>query len=162
MQSLAALSLILIAYSICGIKDKKKRVTAHPSILIAQICVIQGILYIFMMTANIPMTCNIMKFNVIKWMIGWVPIKTDLTYYLSSVDENTTTWRLIWYTTHKMVGFMGLFSILLQGFFLVDLLFTWSHPIKYISAQKQVIPIFLALSKVGQFFFFLILEKHIR
>ena len=150
LQTFACLGLIFVAMTICCIRDKKRRVTAHPSIIIAQICLIQAILYIFMLTANIATTCRIMNHSLIKQMIGWVPVKNDLlSYYKNPVDSKTITFRLIWFTSHEMVGFMGLFSILLQGFFLADVIYTWRNPIKYLSAQKHVIPIFLAFSKLG-------------
>jgi hypothetical protein len=37
--------------------DPKKRVTGHPSKIVAQICLVQALLYYFMMTADIPTTC---------------------------------------------------------------------------------------------------------
>jgi hypothetical protein len=48
-----------------------------------------------------------------------------------------------------MVGFLGLFSIILQGFYLGDLILTWNNPIKYMASQKYIIPIFLLGAKIG-------------
>jgi hypothetical protein len=65
-------------------------------------------------------------------MISWVPIKYDLlSYYHNPVDPETITFRLIWFTSHSMIGFLGLFCIILQFFFLMDMVATWRNPIKY-------------------------------
>ena len=69
-------------------------------------------------------------------MVGWVAFKfKGLTYYKNppGVDARTITFRLIWFTTHEMIGFLSLFSIMLEFFFLIDMILTWIHPMKYIS-----------------------------
>ena len=42
---------------------------------------------------------------------------------------------------------------------LVDMFMTWMHPIKYISSQKVMIPIFILMSKVLQVLIFLVALK---
>ena len=37
---MAGLGMAVLATSICFLKDKKKRFTGHPSIIIAQICML--------------------------------------------------------------------------------------------------------------------------
>lgn len=119
-------------------------------------------LYYFILAGNIPFACRVMYISYIHPMLKWVPIKNDLSYWHSTVDEETTTFRLIWFTSHSMIGFIGLFSIILMFFYLLDMLFTWKHPIKYMSQQKHIIPIFLTGAKIGQVVFYFIFEKHIR
>lgn len=104
-----------------------------------------------------------MKYTVIKPMLDWLPIEYDLlSYYHNQASPETITFRLIWFTSHEIIGFMGLFSIILMGFFLLDMILTWRHPLQYMSAQKHVIPVFLSGAKIGQVVFFIILKKHIR
>ena len=59
-----------------------------------------------------------------------------------------------------MIGFLSLFSIMLEFFFLSDMVLTWVHPIKYLSGQKHVVPIFLLGSKFSQFILFAIFQKY--
>lgn len=100
---------------------------------------------------------------LIRPMLEWVPIKYDLlSYYHNPTDPDTITFRLMWFTSHSMIGFLGLFSIILMFFYLIDLIFTWRHPLRYMSAQKHIIPIFLSGAKIGQVFFFIILKPYIR
>ena len=134
IQSVACFSLVLMAICIFCVKDPKRRVTGHPSTVVAQICLVQATLYYFMITADIPTTCMFMDYTIIEQMTSWIPIKTPLTYYMSDENSPTVTFRMIWFTTHEMIGFMGLFSILLQFFFLLDMIFTWRHPVKYLSS----------------------------
>ena len=85
-------------------------------------------------------------------MLQWIPVKFDLLYYKldPDVDDDTITFRLIWFTVSEFVGFMGLFQIVLSSLFLLDMILTWRHPIKYLSTQKHTIPVFLTASKVTQ------------
>ena len=66
-------------------------------------------------------------------MLEWIPIKNFLSYYHSDVDAKTVTFRLIWFTSHSMLGFLGLFTLILMFFFLFDMIVTWRHPIRYMS-----------------------------
>ena len=61
MQSVSALGLIFVASTIMCVRDKKGRVNAHPNMIVAQICLLQAVLYTFMNTASIPVTCRAMK-----------------------------------------------------------------------------------------------------
>lgn len=91
-----------------------------------------------------------MPHTMIKEMLEWVPIKYDLlSYYKNKTNPDTITFRLIWFTSHSMIGFLGLFSIILMFFFLLDHIFTWRHPLKYMAVQKHIIPVFLSGAKVG-------------
>jgi hypothetical protein len=83
-------------------------------------------------------------------MLEWVHIKNDfLSYWQNPMDVDTITFRLIWFTSHEIIGFLGLFSIILQKFFLADLIATWKDPIRYMAAQKHIVPVFLTGAKVG-------------
>lgn len=89
-----------------------------------------------MITANLAVTCKYLMHNWIYEMAGWVPIQFNgLGYYNreEGLDDETITFRLIWFTTHSMIGFLSLFSIMLEFFFLIDMILTWIHPIKYLS-----------------------------
>ena len=54
-----------------------------------------------------------MNHSVIKQMLEWIPIKSDLTYYESDLDADTITFRLIWMSEHEFIGFLGLFQVIL-------------------------------------------------
>ena len=94
-----------------------------------------------MLTANLPVTCFLLDYNVVEYMAGWIPIKFDhgvlkgLTYYElpEGVDNRTITFRLMWFTSTHIMGLFSLMSIILEFFFLVDMMLTWKHPMKYIS-----------------------------
>lgn len=76
----------------------------------------------------------------------------DLTYWQGTnnpIDNDTITFRLIWFTTHHMINLMSLFSIILIFFFLIDFILTWRHPIRYLTGQKHVVPIFLLGAKIS-------------
>mmetsp|Transcript_3758 Transcript_3758/g.5684 ORF Transcript_3758/g.5684 Transcript_3758/m.5684 type:complete len:173 (+) Transcript_3758:239-757(+) len=111
------------------------------------------------------MSCWVTKHSLITGMAAftrYVPIKSDFTLYHSEVDPETVTFRQIWMTTHDIINFMGLFQIVLCGFFMADMMLTWMHPIKYLSQQKHVIPIFLTLSKVTQGIIFIFINGRFR
>lgn len=166
LQSITMCGLFLIAAQVYLVIDPKKKVSAHPLALVAQICAIQALLYYFIQTANIPIICNVVQkhLNLIQKMVEWIPLKNDLLSYYqnTTADPQTITFRLIWFTTQKFQGFLGLFCIILQFFFMMDVLFTWRHPLQYMSAQKHTIPAFLSGAKIGQFIVFAILHKYIR
>ena len=115
-----------------------------------------------MLTANLNATCVFLNYNVVEYMAGWIPIKfMGLTYYdlPKDVDNRTVTFRLMWFTSTHIMGLFSLMSIILEFFFLVDMMLTWKHPMKYISGQKFVVPIFLLGAKISQFILFAIFEK---
>ena len=89
-----------------------------------------------MITANLPVTCDLLNYNVVEYMAGWIPVKfKGLTYYElpEDIDKRTITFRLMWFTSHEIMGLFSLMSIILEFFFLIDMLLTWKHPMKYIS-----------------------------
>lgn len=68
-------------------------------------------------------------------MIDWVPIKFPLLSYWNNPENPlNVTFRLIWFTSHEMIGLMGMFSIILAFFFQLDMILTWRNPLFYISA----------------------------
>ena len=94
-------------------------------------------------------------------MIEWLPIKSDYSYYEmdSDLDADTITFRLIWMSVHELIGFLGLFQVILQFFFLADMLMTWRNPLRYMQVKKKVVPIFLICSKIGQIIIFVTVKK---
>ena len=105
-----------------------------------------------MILGTIKFTCELEKISILKYQLGWLPIKFHgLTYYKPEkcIDPKTTTWRLMWFTTHNMINLMSLFGIILVFFFLLDFILTWINPIRYLTTQKRVVPIFLGFSKIG-------------
>jgi hypothetical protein len=120
-------------------------------------------LYYFIETASIAGTCKMMKYTIIKQMAEWIPIKWDLlSFYENDTNPEIMVFRQIWFTSHAFIGLFSLFSIILMGFFLLDMFLTWRHPLYYMSAQKHVIPVFLSGSKIGQGVLFIILSKYLR
>lgn len=73
-------------------------------------------------------------------------------------DSKAITFKLMWKVSHDMITFFGLLSILLTGFFLLDMILTWRQPLRYISDQKRAVPIFVLISKIGQVLLYVILN----
>ena len=73
LSMVAAISLLMIMFPICCLKDPSRLITPHPLMILAQICFLQALLYYWFITANIPTFCKLLDFNVIEPMAGWVP-----------------------------------------------------------------------------------------
>ena len=71
----------------------------------------------------------------------------------------SVAFKYIVLVTKELVGFIGLIQLILTFFMLIDMFMTWMHPIKYISSQKVMIPIFLLSAKVLQVLIFLVALK---
>lgn len=123
---------------------------------VAQILTFQAILYFFLSRANVVDTCITMQYSVVEYMAAWVPLKLPVTYYHAEVDTDTVTFRMIWFVSHSMEGFMGTFTIILCLFYVLDLVQTWFRPLDCFTVQKYVTPVFLAGAKAGQVIFFAI------
>ena len=154
------LGLLLVVLPILGVKDPKKKVTAHPLVIIAQISLLQSFLYFYMDFANLKVMCWVIDHSWIQPLLEWIPIKSQFTYHKlePGVDPKTVTFRLIWAFVHEFVSFIGLIQLILSFFFLIDMIMTWRHPIKYISSQKKMITIFITSSKVLQILTFIVLS----
>lgn len=159
-RSVAIIGLFMAALQVMLVKDPENLVSAHPLAMISQICIAQAILYFFMFTTNVAETCRLMKMSFLEPMLKWIPIKNRMLYWHNEeFDPDTITFRFMWHISNDMIGFLGLVSILLNGFFLIDMILTWRQPLKYISTQKHVVPLYLLASKIGQVVLFLALAK---
>lgn len=92
-------------------------------------------------------------------MASWVPIKMKLTYYHKDpeIADDTVTFRMIWMVSHQMLEFMGMFTIILCLFYVLDLIQTWYRPYDSFAFQKFTTPIFLSGAKIGQLIYFALL-----
>jgi cadmium resistance protein CadD (predicted permease) len=86
-------------------------------------------------------------------MINWIPgVKM----------ENYDEWafKKIFWMAKEMVGFIGMIQLILTFFFLIDMIMSWKHPLKYISNQKKMIPRFLISAKVLQVCIFTVASNY--
>jgi len=80
--------------------------------IVAQICIMQAVLYQFFVVAGLEMTCWVTEYSLLNKMAfftEYIPIKSDFTLYHTDVDSHTVTFRQIWMVTHDIINFMGLF-----------------------------------------------------
>lgn len=156
---MAGLGLALAAIPACRLKKRYSRISGHPQIIVAQILTFQAIVYIFSNTAKIAHTCIQVRYSVIRPMAYWVPIKLKITYYHKDpeIADDTVTFRMIWMVSHQMLEFMGMFTIILCLFYVLDLIQTWHRPFESFAFQKFTTPLFLSGAKMGQVIYFALL-----
>jgi hypothetical protein len=67
MQLVAVIGLIVVALSIFCLKNPHyKHLASHPSLIVAQICLLQAVLYVFMDFSDIAVTCYVAEHSFIK------------------------------------------------------------------------------------------------
>jgi hypothetical protein len=128
--------LLLVALPVFLVKDPKKLVSAHPLMIVAQISFLQSIIYFYMANMDIGVVCWAVKHvTYVIPLIEKIPFaKAMLDKKFVKINDETKTFRLIWGIVEEMLTFMGLIQLILAFFFLVDMIMTWRHPIKYISS----------------------------
>ena len=93
-------------------------------------------LYFHLVFGNLRNICFVIDHSTIQPMLDWIPFKLlndKISYYHTDEKPETITFRLIWLVMHEMIQFVGLIQLIYSFFFLMDMLMTWIHPIKYIS-----------------------------
>ena len=112
---------------------------------------------------NIQNVCSMTKKMYVDNLLRAIPYgKYYLPYMSTDEDENmykSAAFKYILAVSKELVGFIGLIQLILTFFLLVDMFMTWMHPIKYISSQKRMIPIFILAAKVLQVLIFLVALK---
>ena len=74
-------------------------------------------------------------------------------------DTKEVTLKLTLLLGKELVAFIGLIQLLFSFFFVIDMLMTWYHPIKYVSHQKTMMPIFMTSSKACQVFLVIFINR---
>jgi hypothetical protein len=130
MQWLAMIGLVMICIPIFFVKDK--RLTAHPQHFIAEICLLQAILYFYFYYGSISDICFVSSWSLATPMIEWIPIKS-IKYWHNIQQPRELTLKLTLKLVYELEAFIGMIQLFFSFFFVIDMLMTWYHPIKYVS-----------------------------